>query len=146
MKQIHGEVHDEMASLLGGVAGHAGIFSTAPDIAKLLQMILNKGTYNGKQFIKPETVELFTKRFSEKSTRALGWDTKSETKSSAGNYFDKVSFGHLGFTGTSVWIDPTRNLFVVFLTNRVYPSRDNKRIFSIRPKLHDAVIRAIDED
>ena len=144
MKQIHGEVHDETASLLDGVAGHAGLFSTASDIAKLLNMILNKGTYNGKQLIKPETVELFTKRFSEKSTRALGWDTKSETRSSAGNYFDKVSFGHLGFTGTSVWIDPTRNLFVVFLTNRVYPSRVNKMIFSIRPKLHDAVIHAID--
>jgi len=145
MKQIQGEVHDETAALLGGVAGHSGLFSTGPDLIKLLQMILNNGTFNGQQLIKPETVELFTKRFSEKSTRALGWDTKSEKGSSAGNYFDETSFGHLGFTGTSVWIDATRKLIVVFLTNRVYPSRENKKILKIRPKLHDAVIHAIDE-
>jgi CubicO group peptidase (beta-lactamase class C family) len=145
MKQIQGEVHDETASLLNGVAGHAGLFSSAEDIAKLLQMILNKGFYNGRQLIKSETIETFTKRYSDESSRALGWDTKSKTGSSAGNYFDESSFGHLGFTGTSVWIDPKRNLFVVFLTNRVYPSRENKKIFSIRPKLHDAVIKAIDE-
>ena len=143
-KLVQGEVHDETSSLLGGVAGHAGLFSTANDLSKLIQMLLDKGKYNVEYFIKPETVKLFTKRHSPKSTRALGWDTKSATRSSAGNKFSKTSFGHTGFTGTSIWIDPVRNLFVVFLTNRVYPSRENKKIIVIRPKLHNAVVNAID--
>ncbi len=143
-KLVQGEVHDETSSLLGGVAGHAGLFSTAEDLSKLIQMLLDDGTFNGKQFIKPETVKLFTTRYSPKSTRALGWDTKSTTRSSAGNKFSKTSFGHTGFTGTSIWIDPERKLFVVFLTNRVYPSRENKKIINVRPKLHNAVIDAID--
>ena len=141
---IKGEVHDETASLLGGVSGHAGLFSNVEDFAKFLLMILNKGFYKNKRIINSETVELFTKRQSQESSRALGWDTKSETGSSAGNLFGKYSFGHTGFTGTSIWVDPDRNLFVVFLTNRVYPSREKNKLLSIRPKLHDAVIRAID--
>ncbi|RKY91078.1 MAG: serine hydrolase [Ignavibacteriae bacterium] len=143
-KLVQGEVHDETSSLLGGVAGHAGLFSTAEDLSKLIQMLLDEGIFSGKQFIKPETVKLFTKRHSPKSTRALGWDTKSTTRSSAGNKFSKTSFGHTGFTGTSIWIDPERKLFVVFLTNRVYPSRENKKIINVRPKLHNAVISATD--
>jgi len=143
-KLIQGEVHDETSSLLEGVAGHAGLFSTGEDLSKLIQMLLDEGIFNGKQFIKPETVKLFTTRNSPKNTRALGWDTKSTTRSSAGNKFSKTSFGHTGFTGTSVWIDPVRNLFVVFLTNRVYPSRENKKIINVRPKLHNAVISATD--
>jgi CubicO group peptidase (beta-lactamase class C family) len=142
-KLIQGEVHDETSSLLGGVAGHAGLFSTAEDLSNLIQMLLDEGKYNGKQLIKAETVKLFTKRNSSLSTRALGWDTKSEIKSSAGSKFSKSSFGHTGFTGTSIWIDPERKLFIVFLTNRVYPSRENKKIINVRPKLHDAVIDAI---
>ena len=141
---IKGEVHDETASLLGGVSGHAGLFSNVEDLAKFLLLILNKGFYKNKRIINPETVELFTKRQSQESSRALGWDTKSETGSSAGNLFGTISFGHTGFTGTSIWVDPDRNLFVVFLTNRVYPSREKNKLLSIRPKLHDAVIRAID--
>ena len=141
---IKGEVHDETASLLGGVSGHAGLFSNVENIEKFLLMILNKGVYQNKKLINSETIDLFTKRQSQESSRALGWDTKSETGSSAGNLFGKNSFGHTGFTGTSIWVDPDRNLFVVFLTNRVYPSRENKKLLSIRPKLHDAVIRAID--
>ncbi|NNG27863.1 MAG: serine hydrolase [Ignavibacteriaceae bacterium] len=143
-KLIQGEVHDETSSLLGGVAGHAGLFSTAEDLNKFCQMMLDDGKFNGKQFIQPETIRLFTERFSLESTRALGWDTKSATRSSAGDKFSKTSFGHTGFTGTSIWIDPERQLFVVFLTNRVYPSRENKKIISVRPKLHNAVIDAID--
>ena len=143
-KLIKGEVHDETASLLGGVSGHAGLFSNVEDIEKFLLMILNKGVYKNKRIINSETVELFTKRQSQESSRALGWDIKSETGSSAGNLFGKNSFGHTGFTGTSIWVDPDRNLFVVFLTNRVYPSREKNKLLSIRPKLHDAVIRAID--
>ena len=143
-KLVQGEVHDETSSLLGGVAGHAGLFSTAEDLSNLIQMLLDEGKYNGKQLIKAETVKLFTTKFSSESTRALGWDAKSEIKSSAGSKFSKTSFGHTGFTGTSIWIDPVRKLFVVFLTNRVYPSRENKKIINVRPKLHDAVIDAIE--
>ena len=139
-----GEVHDETAALLNGVAGHAGLFSIAKDVSNLLQMLLDGGCYKNIQLIKPETVKLFTTRYSDESTRTLGWDTKSEERSSAGNLFDITSFGHTGFTGTSVWIDPTRKLFVVFLTNRVYPSRENKKIYKVRPVLHDAVINALD--
>ncbi|MFA3782210.1 glycoside hydrolase family 3 N-terminal domain-containing protein [Melioribacteraceae bacterium 4301-Me] len=138
-----GEVHDETASMLGGVAGHAGLFSTSGDLAKLLQMILQKGYYQGKKFIEPQTVELFTKRQSEESSRALGWDTKSEKGSSAGNLFSPNSYGHTGYTGTSVWTDPERKLIVVFLTNRVYPTRNNLKILNVRPALHDAVIKSI---
>ncbi len=143
-RQIQGEVHDETASMLGGVAGHAGLFSTAGDIAKVLQMLLQDGEFNGKQIIKSKTVKLFTKRQSEKSTRALGWDTKSKTGSSAGDLFSDDSYGHTGFTGTSVWTDPERKLFVVFLTNRVYPTRENHKLFKVRPALHNAVIEVLE--
>ena len=125
--------------MLGGVAGHAGLFSTAGDIAKVLQMLLQDGEFNGKQIIK-----LFTKRQSEESTRALGWDTKSKTGSSAGDLFSDDSYGHTGFTGTSVWTDPERKLFVVFLTNRVYPTRENHKLFKVRPALHNAVIEVLE--
>jgi CubicO group peptidase (beta-lactamase class C family) len=141
---VWGTVHDENSAMLDGVAGHAGLFSTANDISHLLQMILNGGIYNGKQLINPETIQLFTKRFSVQSTRALGWDTKSTTGSSAGELFDKTSFGHTGFTGTSIWVDPTKELFVIFLTNRVHPTRNNKRLYKIRPALHNAIMETID--
>lgn len=111
-KLVWGEVHDETAFMLNGVAGHAGLFSTASDISHLLLMLLNEGNYNSKRIIKEKTIQLFTKRYSQQSTRALGWDTKSNTGSSAGDLFDSTSFGHLGFTGTSVWIDPTKDLFL----------------------------------
>lgn len=141
---IRGEVHDETSALLGGVAGHAGLFSDAGDIAKLLQMLLQKGNYKGRQIIKPKTVELFVKKQSDLSSRALGWDTKSPEGSSAGSLFSHISYGHTGFTGTSVWTDPVRKLFVIFLTNRVYPTRNNLKILKVRPLLHDEVIRAVD--
>lgn len=143
MRQLQGEVHDERAYMLNGVAGHAGLFSTAPDLAKFLQMILNKGEYNGKQFIKPETVELFTKKQSEQSTRGLGWDTKSPEGSSAGQYFSLLSWGHTGYTGTSVWTDPELESFVILLTNRVYPTRNNNKLSKVRPLLHDAIYQTL---
>ena len=143
-KLVWGEVHDETASMLNGVAGHAGLFSTASDISHLLLMLLDEGNYSSKRIINTETIQLFTKRYSQQSTRALGWDTKSNTGSSAGDLFDSTSFGHLGFTGTSVWIDPTRDLFVVFLTNRVYPTRENKKLYKVRPALHNTIIKAIE--
>ena len=141
---IWGEVHDETASILNGVAGHAGLFSTAEDISKLVNVLLNKGLYEGKQFIKPQTIKLFTNRNSDQSTRALGWDTKSEENSTAGDLFSMSSFGHTGFTGTSVWVDPTRDLYVIFLTNRVYPTRKNHKISKVRPALHNLVIELTD--
>lgn len=144
MKTLQGEVHDETSAMLNGVAGHAGLFSTADDLAKLMSVLINKGKFEQKQFIKHSTIELFTKRYSAESTRAIGWDTKSDSGSSAGKYFSKNSFGHTGYTGTSIWADPERNLFVVFLTNRVYPTRENTKIQKIRPQLHNAVIKCIE--
>lgn len=143
MRQLQGEVHDERAYMLNGVAGHAGLFSTAPDLAKFLQMILQKGSYEGRQLIKPETVELFIKKQSEQSSRALGWDTKSPEGSSAGKYFSLLSYGHTGYTGTSVWTDPLINTFVILLTNRVYPTRNNNKLSKFRPFIHDAVYQAV---
>jgi CubicO group peptidase (beta-lactamase class C family) len=138
-----GEVHDETASLLNGVSGNAGLFSTAGDISKVLQMILQNGKFEGKRIIDSSTVKLFTSKKSDE--RGLGWDIKSDSGSSAGNLFSKNSYGHTGFTGTSVWTDPTRNLFVVFLTNRVYPSRENNRLIKIRPELHNLIILATEK-
>ncbi len=138
---IVGEVHDETASLLNGVSGHAGLFSTAEDIHKVLLTLLNKGNYKGKQLIKSTTVELFTSK-NDDSPRALGWDIKSPEGSSAGNLFSEKSFGHTGFTGTSAWVDPLNKIIVIFLTNRVYPTRENNKIIKVRPALHNAVIMA----
>jgi CubicO group peptidase (beta-lactamase class C family) len=144
-RQLQGEVHDETSFLMGGVAGHAGLFSNVNDLAKFLQMVLNKGSYKGKKIINPETVELFIKQQSELSSRALGWDTKSQNGySSAGKFFSPLSYGHTGYTGTSVWTDPTKNLFVVLLTNRVYPTRKNIKIIRVRPKVHNAIIKALE--
>ena len=145
MKTLQGEVHDETSAMLNGVAGHAGLFSTADDLAKLMSVLLNEGKINQKIFIQQSTIELFTKRVSKESTRAIGWDTKSDSGSSAGKYFSKNSFGHTGYTGTSIWADPDRNLFVVFLTNRVYPTRENTKIQKVRPQLHNAVIKSIEK-
>lgn len=140
---IQGEVHDETAAMLGGVAGHAGLFSTVKDLSNFMSMIMRNGVYKTQRIINAETIKTFTKKQSQQSSRGLGWDTKSEKGSSAGNLFGSGSFGHTGFTGTSIWADPERNLFVVLLTNRVYPSRENTKIISFRPKLHNAIIKAM---
>lgn len=141
---VRGRVHDENAAALGGVSGHAGLFSTASDLAILLQMELNGGTYAGQRFLNEETVRLFTKRQSEKSTRGIGWDTRNlRGYSFVGSKFSDKSFIHTGFTGTSVAVDPTRNLIVVFLTNRVYPTRNDSKLFSVRPRVHDAIVSAL---
>ncbi|MBI4535081.1 MAG: serine hydrolase [Ignavibacteriae bacterium] len=142
-RTVHGTVHDENAEILGGVSGHSGLFSNASDLALFMQMIMNGGYYGGVRYLSDSIVHEFTRRQSASSTRALGWDTKSATSSSAGEQFSSTSFGHTGFTGTSIWADPERNLFVVFLTNRVHPTRANSKIFKIRPVLHDAVIQAL---
>src|SRR5271170_297155 len=142
-KLIQGEVHDENAYVLGGVSGHAGLFSTAPDLAAFSQMLLNGGAYAHHRILKRATVAQFTKPQELSSgTRTLGWAVPTEGGSS-GHYFSSHSFGHTGFTGTSIWIDPDRQLFVVLLTNRVHPTRENTQIQQVRPALHDAVMQAL---
>lgn len=139
---VHGIVHDENACALGGVAGHAGLFSSARDVAAFSQMLLNGGQYGGVWLVQPTTLARWTARQSRRSSRAIGWDTPSE-RSSAGHYFSPRSFGHTGFTGTSIWIDPERGLFVVLLTNRVDPTRANMRHEALRRDIADAVQAAI---
>jgi CubicO group peptidase (beta-lactamase class C family) len=139
---VHGIVHDENACALGGVAGHAGLFSSARDVAVFCQMLLNGGEYNGVRLIKAETIARWTARQNRTSSRALGWDTPSD-RSSAGDYFSPRSFGHTGFTGTSIWIDPERGAFIVLLTNRVDPTRANLRNEPLRRDIADAVQAAI---
>jgi CubicO group peptidase (beta-lactamase class C family) len=140
---VRGSVHDERSALLGGVAGHAGLFSTSGDLAVYMTMLMRGGTYGGTRFLQDTTVAAFTRQQSTRSSRALGWDTKSPTGSTAGDLFSPRSYGHTGFTGTSIWVDPDRALCVVFLTNRVHPTRANMKIAKVRPALHNAVVRAI---
>ena len=140
---LQGIVHDENSRSLGGVAGHAGLFSTSHDLAIYLQMLLNGGVYDGHRYLHDSTIALFTKKHSDLSTRALGWDTKAPEHSSAGRYFSPTSWGHLGFTGTSVWVDPVRKLYVILLTNRVCPTRENYKIARVRPAVANAVIEAL---
>lgn len=139
-RAIQGEVQDENASVLGGVAGHAGVFSSARDIATFAQCMLN----GGAPILRPETVALFTRREDSPAgtSRALGWDTPS-APSQSGKYFLPGSFGHLGYTGTSLWIDPARQLSVALLTNRTWPDCSNQAIKQVRPQFHDAVVEAI---
>jgi beta-N-acetylhexosaminidase len=137
---LRGEVHDENASALNGVAPHAGLFGTAPDLARFAQMLLNGGVYDHQRIVSREVVERFTRPAGiPGSSRALGWDTPSEG-SSAGSRFSAHSFGHTGFTGTSMWMDPERRLFVILLSNRVHPTRQNDAIREVRRAVADAVV------
>ena len=141
---VRGVVHDENAFILGGVAGHAGLFSTASDLAIFMQMMVTGGSYGGVRYLKPETIRLFTTKQSPLGTRALGWDLKTVGGySTAGSLFSEKSFGHTGFTGTSIWADPEKKIFVILLTNRVYPTRNNAKIRRVRPAVADAIVRAI---
>jgi len=137
---IQGEVQDENAFVLGGVAGHAGLFSTAEDLARFAHAMLP----GGAPILRPETVALFTRRESAPpgTSRALGWDTPS-SPSQSGKYFGPTSFGHLGYTGTSLWIDPERQLSITLLTNRTWPDCSNPAIKQIRPRFHDAIVEAL---
>jgi CubicO group peptidase (beta-lactamase class C family) len=145
-QDVQGIVHDPLARGLGGLSGNAGLFSTTGDLAKLCQLLLNKGTYDGKRYLQDSTIEYFSKRYSDISTRAIGFDTRSDDgKASSGQYFKPGTYGHLGYTGTSIWIDPAQDLFVIFLTNRVYPD-DTKSIRKTRPKVYDAVMMALGRD
>ena len=156
---VHGVVHDENAYAIGGVSGHAGLFSNASDLAVLAQTLLGGGWVGGCEtgsnesicaagvagpvrLVSEETVESFTRKFDSQASRALGWDTPSG-RSSAGDYFTRSAFGHTGFTGTSIWIDPELDLFVVLLTNRVNPTRDNTKHVPLRRAIHDLAALAI---
>lgn len=140
---LWGQVHDENAYAMGGVAGHAGLFSTARDLALFSMMILNGGEgANGVRIAKPATIARWTARQGKESTRTLGWDSP-DGGSSAGQFFSPWSFGHTGFTGTSIWIDPEKDLFVVVLTNRVNPTRSNTRHVQLRRDVADAVQQAV---
>ncbi len=140
-RTIQGEVQDENASVLSGVAGHAGAFSTAGDLAIFASALLR----GGRPLVRPETLALFTRRDNSLpgSSRALGWDTPL-APSQSGKYFGPNSFGHLGYTGTSLWIDPDRQLSITLLTNRTWPDCQNQAIKEFRPRFHDAVVEALE--
>jgi beta-N-acetylhexosaminidase len=145
-----GDVHDEGASLFGGVAGHAGLFSNAYDLAMLYQMLLNGGEFNGERYLKRETIKYFTAYHSEVSRRGLGFDKPEKDNATRKEPYPSVdvslqAYGHTGYTGTCVWVDPKRELVYIFLSNRVYPTRDNPRLSQmlIRGKIQDAIYHAL---
>jgi CubicO group peptidase (beta-lactamase class C family) len=149
---LQGYVHDEMAAVMGGVSGNAGLFSNANDLAKVMQMYLQSGYYGGKQYISPHTIEEFTKvQFPQTSNhRALGFDKPNPSISGQNNKFPAAdasaeSYGHTGFTGTFTWVDPENQLMFIFLSNRVYPNRSHSAIsdLNIRPAMHQAIYDAI---
>lgn len=139
-RHIRGEVHDENAFRLGGVAPHAGLFSSAHDLARFARMYLNNGTLDSARVLDSPMIALFTRAADRSfSTRALGWDTP-DGRNSAGSRMSEQAFGHTGFTGTSIWIDPSADVFVLLLTNRVNPSRANMRIAAVRRAVADAAM------
>ena len=147
-RPLRGEVHDENAGRLGGVSGHAGLFSNALDLSRFAAMLLNGGAWDNLQLVRAETVAEFTRRqdLPPGSTRALGWDTPDEppdSSSSAGMKLSPRAFGHTGFTGTSLWLDPDRDLFIILLSNRVNPSRANTAIRRVRHRVADLVADAL---
>jgi CubicO group peptidase (beta-lactamase class C family) len=156
---LKGYVHDELAAILEGVSGNAGLFSTGPDLFRYMQMMLNYGRYTDERRMSPQalqdtmfkssTVELFTTKVTGlgySNTRALGWDTKPEATKyppPCGNRFSSNCFGHTGYTGTSVWCDRDKDLIVIFLTNRVYPNRSSEEVRNVRPKIHDEICKIL---
>jgi CubicO group peptidase (beta-lactamase class C family) len=147
---IQGTVHDEGASVMGGIAGHAGLFSNATDLAKLYLMLLNKGSWEGIPYFKTSTVDLFTAYNTSNSRRGLGFDKPEKNNATAKDPYPCLSaspstFGHTGFTGTCVWADPEKELLFIFLSNRVYPTRDNKAFSesNLRAKIQDAIYASL---
>ncbi len=154
---VHGRVHDEAAAMLDGLSCNAGLFASAPDLAKLLQMYLHRGMYQGRKYFSEEVIEQFThcQYCEEGNRRGLGFDKPQITYDSTSSYVAKSasrsSYGHSGFTGTFFWVDPEKELIFILLTNRVFPSRDHRKLYSLglRPKLHQAAydwIAEIEED
>lgn len=152
LQLLRGDVHDPGASMFGGVAGHAGLFSNAYDLAVIMQMLLNGGTFNGKKYLNKETVELFTAYHSTTSRRGYGFDKPEKDNATRPEPYPCLSaspqtFGHTGYTGTCVWADPTNKLIFIFLSNRVNPDGGdvNKKLLNmnVRPKIHEAIYRAM---
>ncbi len=160
---IQGEVHDESAAVMGGVAGNAGLFSNAGDLYKFMKAFQTKSSGSligditsifkkNNDIASFDLKDIFTTKYgnvSYRNSRALGWDTKPEPTSyraPCGELFSDNSFGHTGFTGTSVWCDKEKGLIVIFLTNRVYPSRDNNGIRNVRPEIHNLAVKLINEN
>ena len=138
-------MQDENAFVLGGIAGHAGVFSNARDLLTIAQCILNQGrTASGAQLFSPETLRVFAtrQRTPDGKERALGWDVPTPP-SSSGRFFGPRSIGHLGYAGTSIWIDPDQSLAIVLLTNRTWPDRSNEAIRQVRPAFHDTVVEGL---
>lgn len=147
-QRLQGYVHDMAAAMLGGVSGHAGLFSNANDLAKIFQMLLNGGSYAGRQYLRPETVQLFTARHADSTRRGIGFDMKELDPKKTQNLHPLAgprSFGHTGFTGIGAWADPDKNLIFLFLSNRTYPTMENRKLMSgdYRPRLQGMVYRAI---
>lgn len=144
-EQVWGQVHDRNAAVFGGVAGHAGLFSNAHDLLILLQMIAQNGSYNGVSYLKRETIDYFNEQYFPGNRRGLGWDKKGENVSNAALNASHRSFGHTGFTGTMVWVDPDFELVFIFLSNRVYPDANNYKLITkdIRSRVQDVVYEAI---
>lgn len=153
MTLLHGRVHDEGAAMLSGISGHAGLFGSANDLAKLMQMYLNKGEYGGRRFIAAASIEEFTRCAfcPEGNHRGLGFDRPLETHHPTRSYTapsaSQASFGHSGYTGTFTWADPESGLLLIFFSNRVYPTRDNRKLYDlgIRPRLHEVLYKAVRE-
>jgi len=145
---LEGYVHDQGAALKGGVAGHAGLFASANDLAIFYQLMLNKGSYGGEQYFKPQTVDKFTAKQSNVSRRGLGFDRWDPdlTKKYPSSLASPQTYGHTGYTGIAVWVDPSRDLIYVFLSNRVNPTvSEQLSRLNIRPRIQDAIIKAVDK-
>lgn len=153
-RHVHGEVHDENAHAMGGVAGHAGLFGSVRDLAVFAQTLLHGGWaapreadrdgYRLVRLLSPLTIDVFTAVADSATGRGLGWDTAGPADTGRSSPFSDAAFGHTGFTGTSFWVDPDRELFVVLLTNRVNPTRNEDRHLDLRRRVHRAVVAAVD--
>ncbi len=147
---LRGYVHDPAAAMFGGVAGHAGLFSNAYDLAQLFQMLLNGGEMNGVRYLKQETIDFFTAYSSNISRRGLGFDKPEKDNASRKEAYPTLSappatFGHTGFTGTCVWADPVNNLLYIFLSNRVSPDGENNKLLkmNVRSNIHEVIYKAL---
>ncbi|MDQ3278532.1 MAG: serine hydrolase [Bacteroidota bacterium] len=152
-QMLQGYVHDEGAAMFGGISGHAGLFSNAYDLSMLYQMLLNGGTFNGERYLQPETIKLFTAYGADDSRRGLGFDKPERDNASRKEPYPSAmaspeTFGHTGFTGTCVWVDPKANLVYIFLSNRVYNTRANNLLgqLNIRGRIQDAIYKALEEE
>ncbi|MEM0938842.1 MAG: serine hydrolase [Bacteroidota bacterium] len=143
--QVWGEVHDRNATIFGGVAGHAGLFSNATDLAKMMHMFLNKGYYGGRRYLSQDVLRKFNKRYFKDNRRGLGWDKKDGIRDAGSTYASDESFGHTGFTGTMVWADPQEELIFIFLSNSIYPNANNNRLrrYNVRTRMHDSIYESI---